>query len=93
MPSADQDEPREDQRDQIIACISQSNVAVNVHLVPLPMLTLFRDLGYRIEDYPQAFDNYSHEISLPCYPQLTTEQVRFVAKTVIDAYYKVIQNQ
>lgn len=83
----------EDQRDQIIACISQSNVAVNVHFVPLPMLTLFRDLGYRIEDYPQAFDNYSHEISLPCYPQLTTEQVRFVAKTVIDAYYKVIQNQ
>ena len=80
----------EEQRDQIIAGITQNQVAVNVHFIPLPMLTLFRDLGYRIDDYPQAFDNYSHEISLPCYPQLTSEQVQFVAKTVIDAYHSVV---
>ena len=81
----------EEQRDQIIANITQNEVAVNVHFIPLPMLTLFRDLGYRIDDYPQAFDNYSHEISLPCYPQLTSEQVRFVAKTVIEAYHSVVK--
>ena len=81
----------EEQRDQIIAGITQNEVAVNVHFIPLPMLTLFRDLGYRIDDYPQAFDNYSHEISLPCYPQLTSEQVRFVAKTVIGAYHSVVK--
>ena len=81
----------EEQRDQIIADITQNEVAVNVHFIPLPMLTLFRDLGYRIDDYPQAFDNYSHEISLPCYPQLTSEQVQFVAKTVIDAYHSVVK--
>ena len=81
----------EEQRDQIIADITQNEVAVNVHFIPLPMLTLFRDLGYRIDDYPQAFDNYSHEISLPCYPQLTSEQVQFVAKTVIDAYHSVMK--
>ena len=81
----------EEQRDQIIAGITQNEVAVNVHFIPLPMLTLFRDLGYRIDDYPQAFDNYSHEISLPCYPQLTSEQVQFVAKTVIDAYHSVVK--
>ena len=80
----------EEQRDQIIAGITQNEVAVNVHFIPLPMLTLFRDLGYRIDDYPQAFDNYSHEISLPCYPQLTSEQVLFVAKTVIEAYHSVV---
>ncbi|MBR6828193.1 MAG: DegT/DnrJ/EryC1/StrS family aminotransferase [Prevotella sp.] len=81
----------EEQRDQIIAGITQNQVAVNVHFIPLPMLTLFRDLGYRIDDYPQAFDNYSHEISLPCYPQLTSEQVQFVAKTVIDAFHRVVK--
>ena len=81
----------EEQRDQIIASITQNEVAVNVHFIPLPMLTLFRDLGYRIDDYPQAFDNYSHEISLPCYPQLTSEQVQFVAKTVIEAYHSVVK--
>lgn len=80
----------EEQRDQIIASITQNEVAVNVHFIPLPMLTLFHDLGFRIDDYPQAFDNYSHEISLPCYPQLTSEQVQFVAKTVIDAYHSVV---
>ncbi len=80
----------EQQRDDIISEISKREVAVNVHFIPLPMLTLFRNLGYRIDDYPQAFRNYSHEISLPCYPQLSDEQVQFVIKSVIEAYHKVI---
>ena len=81
----------EDQRDEIIAEISKSEVAVNVHFIPLPMLTLFRDLGYDIKDYPQAYQNYAHEITLPCYPQLMDEQVAFVIKTVIEAYQTVIR--
>lgn len=79
----------EEQRDEMIAEISKSEVAVNVHFIPMPMLTLFKQLGYKIEDYPQAFKNYQHEISLPCYPQLDEEKVQFVIKTVIDAYKKV----
>ena len=63
---------------------------MNVHFVPLPMLTLFRDLGYDIKDYPQAYQNYAHEISLPCYPQLNEEMTRFVIQTVINAYQTVI---
>ena len=81
----------EEQRDDIIAEISKSEVAVNVHFIPLPMLTLFHDMGYRIDDYPQAYENYHHEITLPCYPQLTDEQVQFVIKTVIEAYHTVIK--
>ncbi|MGX8694780.1 MAG: DegT/DnrJ/EryC1/StrS family aminotransferase [Prevotella sp.] len=81
----------EQQRDEMIAEISKSQVAVNVHFIPLPMLTLFRDMGYRIEDYPQAYENYHHEISLPCYPQLTDEMVQFVIKTVIDAYHAIVK--
>ena len=83
----------EEQRDAIISEISKSQVAVNVHFIPLPMLTLFRDMGYDINDYPQAYRNFAHEISLPCYPQLDDEKVRFVADTVIKAYQTVINKQ
>lgn len=76
----------EEQRDAMIAEISKSQVAVNVHFIPLPMLTLFSQLGYDINDYPQAYANYAHEITLPCYPMLTDEQVQFVIKTVKEAY-------
>jgi dTDP-4-amino-4,6-dideoxygalactose transaminase len=79
----------EEQRDETIAEISKNQVAVNVHFIPLPMLTLFRELGYDINDYPQAYRNFAHEITLPCYPQLTDEQVQFVIKTVTEAVEKV----
>lgn len=79
----------EEQRDAMIDEIAKSDVAVNVHYIPMPMLTLFKNLGYKMEDYPQAYENYKSEISLPIYPQLTDEQVKFVIDTVVDAYNKV----
>ena len=81
----------EEQRDEIINEISKQQVAVNVHFIPLPMLTLFREMGYKIEDYPQAYENYHHEISLPCYPQLTDEQVQCVVDIVAEAYHTVVE--
>lgn len=80
----------EQQRDEIIQEIAKSEVAVNVHFVPMPMLTLFREKGYDIKDYPQAYRNYAHEISLPIYPQLTDEQADFVIRTVVEAHDKVM---
>ena len=80
----------EQQRDEIIQEIAKSEVAVNVHFVPMPMLTLFREMGYDIKDYPQAYRNYAHEISLPIYPQLTDEQADFVIRTVVEAHNKVM---
>ena len=80
----------EQQRDLIIEEITQRGVAVNVHFVPMPMLTLFKNLGYKIEDYPVAYDNYSREISLPIYPQLTNEQVEYICEAVLTSYRKVI---
>lgn len=59
----------------------------------MPMLTLFKGMGYDIKDYPQAYKNYAHEISLPVYPQLTEEEVLFVAETVIKAYETVIKKK
>ena len=82
----------EDQRDLIIEEITQKGVAVNVHFIPMPMLTVFKNLGYKIEDYPVAYDNYSREISLPIYPQLTEVQIDYICEVVLASYKKVVLN-
>jgi dTDP-4-amino-4,6-dideoxygalactose transaminase len=79
----------EEQRDAMINEISKREVAVNVHFIPMPMLSFFKGLGYDINDYPQAYENFKGEISLPIYPQLTDEQVNYIIETVIEAYEKV----
>jgi dTDP-4-amino-4,6-dideoxygalactose transaminase len=70
------------QRDEIIAGIFKREVAVNVHFVPLPMFSFYKSLGYKIEDYPVSYENYSREITLPVYYDLTDEQVHTVVKAV-----------
>lgn len=80
------------QRDSIIEEITQKGVAVNVHFIPMPMLTVFRNLGFKIEDYPVAYDNYSREISLPIYPQLTNEQIDYICEVVLASHKKVVLN-
>ena len=82
----------EDQRDIIIEEITQMGVAVNVHFIPMPMLTVFKNLGYKIEDYPVAYDNYSREISLPIYPQLTEDEINCICEAVLSSYKKVVLN-
>lgn len=76
----------EERRDAIIDAISKTGVAVNVHFIPMPMLTLFKNLGYDIKEFPCAYDCYSREISLPIYPQLTAEQVDYIIRVVTEAY-------
>lgn len=83
----------EELRDRMIDYISKSEVAVNVHYIPMPMLSLFKELGYDIMDFPQTYANFASEISLPIYPQLTSEEVEFVIKTVVDAYRQVVEHK
>ncbi len=78
-------------RDQIITEISRHDVSVNVHFIPMPMLTYFFALGYKIQDYPQAYKNFSCEISLPVYPQLTDEQIDYIIDVVKASYKAVIR--
>lgn len=78
------------QRDAIIDEIAKKGVSVNVHFIPMPMLTFFKDQGYDITNYPQAYKNYACEISLPIYPQLTEEEILFVIEAVKEAYETVI---
>lgn len=81
----------ESQRDRMIEEISKDGVAVNVHFIPLPMLSYFKGLGYKAEDFPQACSNYAHEISLPIYPQLDSAQIAHVLRAVERAYETVKQ--
>lgn len=80
----------EAQRDQIIMYCSQKGVGVNVHYIPMAMLSLFRNRGYSISDYPKTFELYHNEISLPIYNNLSTEQQNLVIGTIINAYNSVI---
>ncbi len=80
----------EDQRDAIIQEVAEAGVSTNVHFIPLPMLSLFKGLGFNIADYPSAFRNYASEISLPIYPQLTDEETLYVAQQVDAAYERVM---
>jgi dTDP-4-amino-4,6-dideoxygalactose transaminase len=80
----------EEQRDLIIEEITKKGIAVNVHFIPMPMLTVFRNLNYNINNFPVSYNNYSREISLPIYPQLTNEEVDYICKSVLISYENVI---
>ena len=77
----------EEKRNRIMARIFEKEVSVNVHFIPLPMLSLYRGLGYDIADYPGSYKNYSQVISLPVYYTLSNENVQ----TVIDAVTAAVE--
>lgn len=72
----------EEERDEIIKKITEKQVSVNVHFIPLPLLSYFKGLGYDIKDYPVAYQNYKSEISLPIYPQMTDYNIIQIAEAV-----------
>lgn len=78
------------QRDQIIKEIFDKDVSVNVHFIPVPMMSFYRNRGYDIKNYPITFDNYSREISLPVFYDLNGELIQTVINAVITSVGKVI---
>ncbi|MEG1762721.1 MAG: DegT/DnrJ/EryC1/StrS family aminotransferase, partial [Bacteroidales bacterium] len=80
----------EAQRDAIIQEIFEQEVAVNVHFQPLPMLSIFKEKGYKMDEYPIAYDNYAREISLPVWYGLTPKQTQEVIRVVVHAVEKVL---
>lgn len=81
----------EDQRDRIIEEINKKQVSVNVHFIPLPLLKVFKDGGYKIDNFPASYDNYSREITLPVYPQLSEDDLSKIIQAVIESYECVIE--
>ena len=80
----------EDQRDAVIAAIAKREVSVNVHFIPLPKLSLYEGLGYRMVDHPNTYRLYSTEISLPVYYDLSDAQVDTVVAAVKAAVTEVL---
>lgn len=76
----------EEIRNKIIIKMGELGIATNVHYKPLPMLTAYKNLGFDIKDYPNAFDFYHNEVSLPLYSKLTDEEVEYI----IDGFKKVL---
>ncbi len=80
----------EAQRDAIMQKIFENGVSVNVHFQPLPLLTVYKNEGYVMQDYPEAWAKYENEITLPVYFDLTDENLETITKTVIAAVESVI---
>lgn len=67
-----------DFRNRVISDMAEMGAATNVHYKPLPMLTAYKNLGFDINDYPNAYNLYQNEITLPLYSTLTDEQAEYV---------------
>ncbi len=80
----------EEQRDTIMKEIFDCDVSVNVHFIPVPAMTFYKNLGYDLKNYPVTYDNFSREISLPVFYNLTNEQTQTVISAVIKSVDKVI---
>ena len=72
----------EAQRDAIMAKIFDRKVSVNVHFIPVPMMSYYIGQGYNISNYPNTFAQYQNEISLPVWVDLTADQIKQVIDTV-----------
>ncbi len=77
-------------RDKIIQEIFNQDVSVNVHFLPLPTLTAYKNYGFNITDFPETWNMYQNEISLPVYFDLTDQQVQTVINAVILSVKKFI---
>ncbi len=69
-----------EQRNEIIIKMAERGVACNVHYKPLPMHTAYKNLGFDIKDYPNAYDHFANEITLPLHTCLTDEDVEYVCE-------------
>ncbi|WP_238883493.1 DegT/DnrJ/EryC1/StrS aminotransferase family protein [Clostridium sp. YIM B02551] len=82
---------KEEQRDRVIQDMGEKDIATNVHFIPLPMLTLYKNLGYDIKDYPNAYAQYENEITLPLYSTLSLEDAEYVVKELIKSIEKELK--
>ena len=71
------------QRHEIIVKMAEAGIATNVHYKPLPMMTAYRDLGFDIADYPNAYAQFANEITLPLHTLLKDEEVDFIVDTFV----------
>jgi dTDP-4-amino-4,6-dideoxygalactose transaminase len=64
--------------------MEEAGISTNVHYKPLPLLTAYKNLGFDIEDYPNAYHLFENELSLPIYSTLTDEEVDYIIENLLD---------
>ncbi|MBQ6999064.1 MAG: DegT/DnrJ/EryC1/StrS family aminotransferase [Clostridia bacterium] len=75
-----------EQRNEIIIKMAEQGIACNVHYKPLPMHTAYKNMGFDIKNYPNAYNHFVNEITLPLHTGLTDEQIDYIA----DEYIKIL---
>lgn len=78
------------ERNEIILRMAEAGVACNVHYKPLPMFTAYKNLGFDIKNYPNAFNVYKNEITLPLHTLLSDEDVEYVCKSLKTVMQEVL---
>ena len=76
-----------EQRQEIIVKMAEAGIACNVHYKPLPLLTAYKNLGFDIKDYPNAYARFVNEITLPLHTKLTDEEVAYI----IENYSRIVK--
>lgn len=79
-----------DFRNKLIEKMAELGVATNVHYKPLPMHTAYKAMGFNIMDYPNAYEMYENEITLPLHTKLTDEDIAYVLDIFNKAYRDII---
>ncbi len=79
----------ERKRNLIIEEMAKVGIATNVHYKPLPLLTAYKKLGFDIKNYPNAYNNYKNEITLPLHTQLKDEDVDYIIKHYLEKVDKI----
>lgn len=79
-----------DQRNEIIIKMAERGVACNVHYKPLPMHTAYKRLGFDIKNYPNAYNRYANEVTLPLHTCLTDDDVEYVIKNYVEVLKEYI---
>ena len=76
-----------EQRQEIIVKMAEAGIACNVHYKPLPMITAYINLGFDIKDYPNSYEQFKNEITLPLHTCLTDEDIEYV----IENYTRIVK--
>ena len=75
-------------RNEVIRKMAERGIACNVHYKPLPMMTAYKNLGFDIKDYPNAYRQFENEVTLPLHTRLTDEDVEYVISNFVDIISK-----
>lgn len=81
-----------EQRQEIIEKMAEEGIATNVHYKPLPMMTAYKNMGFDIKNYPNAYAHFANEITLPLHTRLTNEEVDYIIENYINIVTRIQQN-